>query len=84
MSELTRGWGLAENDRPCPEWCDHDGPCAEARAAIAQAERDAEAAIERYYENGGAAWAQIAAEDDEEREREARDPFLMWLRAGRE
>jgi hypothetical protein len=33
-----------ETPRHCPEWCDHDGACAEARAGIAAAESYAESA----------------------------------------
>lgn len=39
-------------EEDCPEYCRHDdGPCADARAAIAKAEQDAEASWERAMEN---------------------------------
>lgn len=36
----------------CPEWCGHDGECAEDRAGIAQAEAYAEGAWLRAAETG--------------------------------
>lgn len=35
------------DDNDCPEWCDHGGRCADARADIAAGERAAESAWER-------------------------------------
>lgn len=32
------------DDAQCPEWCDHGGACAEARADIGRGEAEAEAA----------------------------------------
>lgn len=62
-------------------------PSAEERAAMdaleAEGERQAELAAERFYENGGHAWAAIQADDDHERELELYDEGLQELRAGR-
>jgi hypothetical protein len=46
----------------CPEWCDHDGQCADDRAAMHRAEAYAEGAWDRAMELGL----------DDELEREAR------------
>lgn len=46
------GRSTDDGPRDCPEWCDHDGRCAEARAAIARAEAYAEGAWVRAAEAG--------------------------------
>src|SRR5689334_22771596 len=60
--------------RDCPEWCDHDGKCADDRAAISAAERYAEDAWAR------AAEYDPTGEDDREREREMFDLGLQEMR----
>ena len=60
----------------CPEWCDHDGPCAEARAGIHAAESYAENAWLRAAEAGDGS-------DDRDREEEAYDVGLAQMRADR-
>lgn len=49
----TEGTTPMSDTDNCPEWCDHEGACAEARAAIYDAERQAEGAWLKAAESAG-------------------------------
>ena len=49
LSGACQGQGCQDN---CPEWCNHEGACADARQAIHQAEAWAEGAYDRMMEAG--------------------------------
>jgi hypothetical protein len=66
----------------CPEWCDHGGKCAQERDSLYRFEAQAESAIERYREGGWDTAGQYGT--DRDREEEANDEGLRWMRENRE